>query len=241
MSTGRTTDDRDRDARRHKEIMDALRGTPAQTQAKMFAGMLAYLADTTRTQSDAAQRMLAGLPPEADMAAGPDHDPIHDSRPDASSLFSPAFVNIPFDVRTRARAERKERPLSDLITAWEKCGWNKMSFIPLIGEKAWVVREPDFDAALPHLGTALVAYSTAHSFVCRNYSTAFATIVCAELWVNCGMICDEGGHHMYNAVPVVQADDTVAIRVVEPQADQEVPGLDPARHYDGKRGFCLIV
>lgn len=172
---------------------------------------------------------------------GPDHDPARDSRADAATLFNPSVVDISPQLRAAIRSRVQKRSTGDVWEAWAKCPWSHIQLIPTIGAHAQIIRDHDLAAALPHLGTAMVAYSAAREFVCRSYSAAFATVVTAELSANCGMIFDEGGHHAYSAVPTVLDDGSIGIRVVEPQADQIVTALDPARHYDGMRGFCILI
>ena len=117
--------------------------------------------------------------------------------------------------------------------------------MPLNGGTTIVCREQDFLDALPHLGTAKVAYHMEENFVCRNYSTAFATIVAAELECNVMMVCDDEGHHMYSAVPVLAQPDApgqhVKILIIEPQGDSVVPHTNPGEHYVGRTGFALVV
>ena len=168
-------------------------------------------------------------------------DPRRDDRPDADRLFSRAFVDVPDPIKQAARKHRRVVGTEDVKEAWREGGWGHMPIVPLNGASTIVCREADFMAALPHLGTRKVAYHMQENFVCRNYSTAFATIVAAELWCNVMMVCDDLGHHMYSAVPVLADDESVKVLIIEPQGDSVVPHTDPGRHYVGQAGFALVV
>ena len=169
-------------------------------------------------------------------------DPHQDSRPDADSLFNPAFVDVPPALKQRCRANRKAVSTGRVEEAWRAGEWRHMPIMPLNGATTIIPAEADFMEALPHLGTARVAYHASENFVCRNYSTMFASIVAAELWVNVMMVCDDEGHHMYSAVPVAAPDgQAVKILIIEPQGDSVVPHTDPGRHYVGAKGLAIVV
>ena len=168
-------------------------------------------------------------------------DPRRDSRPDADSIFNPAFVDIPAELKDKIRAGRKVVSTADVQDAWRESDWRRMLLMALNGGTVIVPDEDVFMEVLPHLGTKRIAYHAEENFVCRNYSTLFASVVAAELWVNVIMVCDEAGHHMYSAVPVLGSHDEVRILVIEPQGDSVVPHTDAARHYTGLTGFALMV
>ena len=108
---------------------------------------------------------LAGFGPTFDAAV----DPRRDTRPDAGGIFNPAFVDVPEALKQSARDHRRTLPVQDVCAAWARCEWGHMAYLPLIGETAMLARKADFTAALPHLGTKLVAYHAAENFVCREY------------------------------------------------------------------------
>ena len=243
-------------------------GTPAQ--ARLFAGLLAGVAAEASRASNAAARALAGLPPEPvpkpdveaglpplpfirPPAMGPDHDPAKDSRPEARSIFNPAFVDVPEATRKAAVASRRKLSLGYVKDAWWRGGWGKMPYMPLTGPQAWIVERQAFLDALPHLGTNRIAYHAAENWVCREYGFLGAAVVAAELQCASGIVCDDTGHHLYCQTPVYTETlpDTgkghdapviaVEVLVWEPQADQVVWHTDPARHYTGEQGFAILV
>ena len=172
-------------------------------------------------------------------------DPRRDTRPTADGIFNPAFVDVPEALKQSARDHRRIVPVNDVCEAWTRCEWGHMAFLPLIGETATLARKADFVAALPHLGTKLVAYHASENFVCREYGFLGAVVVAAELWANTGIVCDDTGHHLYCQTPVWSPDDDgtplVEILVWEPQADEVVPHVDVARHYTGRQGFAILI
>ena len=172
-------------------------------------------------------------------------DPRSDSRPEARSIFNPAFVDVPEAVRKACVGNRRAVSTGDVKEAWRHTDWFEMPIVPLNGATTIVCREEDFMGALPHLGTAKLAYHAEENFVCRNYSTLFASVVAAELECNVALVCDDLGHHMYSAVPVLanagQPGQHVGFLIIEPQGDCVVPHTDPGRHYVGKAGFALLV
>lgn len=180
-------------------------------------------------------------------AAGPPRpvptDPRQDSRPEADSLFNPAFVDVPPDVKRRARDNRLEVSTGDVKSAWRQIDWRQMPIFPLNGGTAILCQEMDFMQALPHLGTARVAYHAKENWVCREYGFVFAAIVAAELQCNAGIVCDDEGHHLYSFVPVIAHRNDVAVKIliVEPQGDTVVEHTDPDAHYVGRAGFALLI
>ena len=172
-------------------------------------------------------------------------DPRRDPRPGADSLFNPAFVDVPAPLKQRARDGREAFPTSDVLAAWRETDWREMPMMPLVGGVAYLARKEDFLEALPHLGTAKVAYHAGQNWVCREYGFVFATIVAAELECNAGIVCDSEGHHLYSFVPVYtkDADGGVSVEclIVEPQADAVVAHTDPRAHYVGRKGFALLI
>ena len=194
-------------------------------------------------------RPLAELAPEPEREGETAQDPPHDPRPEAEGIFTPAFVDVPAEVKARARSERRVLPISDVRAAWHRCDWGHMAYLPLVGGEATLARKGDFLAALPHLGTDRVAYHAGENFVCREYGFLGAVVVAAELWVNSGIVCDSAGHHLYCQTPVWSPanpyyDGTphvVEVVVWEPQACAVVEHVDVARHYTGKTGFALLI
>ena len=172
-------------------------------------------------------------------------DPRRDTRPDADGIFNPTFVDVPEALKQAARGHRRTLPVQNVITTWTRCEWGHMAYVPLIGETAMLARKADFTAALPHLGTKLVAYHANENFVCREYGFLGAMVVAAELWANTGIVCDDTGHHLYCQTPVWSPDDDgtpfVEVLVREPQADEVVPHVDVARHYTGRQGFAILI
>ena len=230
-------------------------GTPAQ--ARLFAGLLAGVAAEANRANDAAWRALAGLPPEHEPkpdveaglpplpfirppAMGPDHDPRTDSRPEARSIFNPAFVDVREDVRKAAVDSRKPISINEIKSAWQKTDWGHMPYESMTGETALVVSEKEFLDALPHLGTDKIAYHAAENFVCREYGFLGSVVVAAELECASGIVCDFSGQHLYCQTPV-HYEGQVKVLVWEPQADQVVWHTDPERHYVGKRGYAILI
>ena len=119
---------------------------------------------------------LASLGPAFEEAV----DPRRDTRPDADGIFNPAFVDVPESLKQSARDHRRTLPISDVYEAWARCEWGHMAYVPLVGETATLARKADFTAALPHLGTKLVAYHVSENFVCREYGFLGAVVVEAE-------------------------------------------------------------
>ena len=189
--------------------------------------------------------LLSPAPACETSSAAPAQDPPHDPRPEAEGIFTPAFVDVPAEVKARARSERRVLPISDVRAAWHRCEWGHMAYLPLVGGEATLARKGDFLAALPHLGTDRVAYHAGENFVCREYGFLGAVVVAAELWVNSGIVCDSAGHHLYCQTPVWSPDDDgsprVEVVVWEPQACAVVEHVDVARHYTGKTGFALLI
>ena len=95
--------------------------------------------------------------------------PRRDTRSDADSIFNPAFVDVPDDLKRSARCHRRTLPVMDVIAVWSRCEWGRMAYLPPVGEEAMLASKADFTAALPHLGTGRVAYHAAENFVCREY------------------------------------------------------------------------
>ena len=126
---------------------------------------VAEAAGTFDTLADRAEAIAGAVGPTFDEAV----DPRRDTRPDADSIFNPAFVDVPEALKQSARDHRRTLPVQDVCAAWARCEWGHMAFLPLIGETAMLARKADFTAALPHLGTKLVAYHAAENFVCREY------------------------------------------------------------------------
>ena len=179
----------------------------------------------------------------ADAAAAPHPvptDPRHDSRPDPSRLFSRDFVDVPDEVRARCIRNRAVVSTGVVYEAWAATDWHAMRLLPLVGASCILAQRKDFLEALPHLGTARVAYHAERNWVCREYGFVFAAIVAAELECNAGIVCDDEGHHLYSFVPVL-SDGQVECLIVEPQADRVVPHTDPSAHYVGKTGFALLI
>ena len=168
-------------------------------------------------------------------------DPRQDSRPEAESIFSKAFVDVPRHLKDHLRKNRRIVSTGDVKEAWRESEWGHFPIIPLNGGSTIVPAKDDFLQALPHLGTSRIAYHAQENFVCRNYSTLFASVVAAELWCNVAMVCDDSGHHMYSAVPVLASTGRVEILVIEPQGDTVVPHTDPTLHYTGQQGFAIVV
>ena len=50
-------------------------------------------------------------------------DPRRDTRPEADSIFNPAFVDVPDDLKRNARCHRRTLPVMDVIAAWSRCEW----------------------------------------------------------------------------------------------------------------------
>ena len=179
---------------------------------------VADAAGTFDTLADRAEAIAGAVGPMFDEAV----DPRRDIRPDADGIFNPAFVDVPESLKQSARDHRRAVSISDVYEAWARCEWGHMAYVPLIGEKTMLARKADFTAALPHLGTKLVAYHASENFVCREYGFLSA-VVTAELWANTGIVCDDTGHHLYCQPPVWSPDDDgtpfVEILVWEPQAD----------------------
>ena len=96
-------------------------------------------------------------------------DPRRDSRPEADGIFSPAFVDVPDDLKRSARSHRRTLPVMDVIAAWSRSEWGHMAYLSPVGEEAMLASKADFTAALPHLGTGRVAHYAAENFVCREY------------------------------------------------------------------------
>ena len=184
---------------------------------------------------------LASLGPMFDEAV----DPRRDTRPDADSIFNAALVDVPEALKQSARDHRRTVHVNDVRAAWTRCEWEHMAYVPLIGETATLARKADFTAALPHLGTKLVAYHANENFVCREYGFLGAVVVAAELWANTGIVCDDTGRHLYCQTPVWSPNDDgtpfVETLVWEPQADEVVPHVDVARHYTGRQGFAILI
>ena len=176
-------------------------------------------------------------------------DPRQDPRPEAMRLFNPAFVDVPEDVRQRCIRQRQSVATALVRAAWGKTDWRHMAMMPLIGSTAMLPFKSHFMDALPHLGTAKVAYHARENWVCREYGFAFAVIVAAELQCNAGIVCDTDGHHLYSFVPVLRGgaysgavgEEDVECLIIEPQGDVVVPHTDPDRHYVGKAGFALLI
>lgn len=182
--------------------------------------------------------------PDYESAGPPAQDPPHDTRPEAEGIFNPAFVDVPADVKERARESRRVVPIEDMRSAWFGCDWGHIAYVPLVGGEATLMRKGDFLMALPHLGTDRVAYHASENFVCREYGFLGAVVVAAELWASSGIVCDSAGHHLYCQTPVWSPDDDGSPRVEvvwEPQACVEVEHVDVARHYTGKTGFALLI
>ena len=184
---------------------------------------------------------LASLGPTFDEAV----DPRRDTRPDADSIFNAAFVDVPESLKQSARDHRRTVHVNDVRAAGTRYEWGHMAYVPLVGETAMLARKADFTAALPHLGTKLVAYHANENFVCREYGFLGAVVVAAELWANTGIVCDDTGRHLYCQTPVWSPDDDgspfVEVLVWEPQADEVVPHVDMARHYTGRQGFAILI
>ena len=217
---------------------------PVAEHRRLLANALFQLAhgfgQVMRGVADAAGP-LASLGPMLDAAV----DPRRDTRPDADGIFNPAFVDVPESLKQAARDHRRTLSVNDVYDAWRRCEWRHLFLLPLVGETATLARKADFTAALPHLGTKLVAYHANENFVCREYGFLGAVVVAAELWANTGIVCDLGGHHLYCQTPVWSPDDDgspfVEVLVWEPQADEVVPHVDVARHYTGRQGFALLI
>ena len=172
-------------------------------------------------------------------------DPRRDPRPTADGIFNPALVDVPEALKQSAREHRRTVHITSVHAAWTRCEWGHMAYVPLIGLEATLARKADFTAALPHLGTKLVAYHANENFVCREYGFLGAVVVAAELWANTGIVCDDTGRHLYCQTPVWSPDDDgtpfVETLVREPQADEVVPHVDVARHYTGRQGFAILI
>lgn len=175
------------------------------------------------------------------MNDSPRHDPIRDNRPPARKLFNPEFVTIAGSEADIVFDNSIIKPASEVQSAWRACQWHSIPMLNMVGEKIRVADAEDFDMVLPDLGTNRVRYSTEGNWVCREFALAFAAIVAAELAVNVGVVCDFGGEHMYNFVPLTYERNTVRIAIVEPQADRFVLNLDPVHHYDGEKGLAFLV
>ena len=169
-------------------------------------------------------------------------DPRHDPRPEAASLFNPAFVSVPSTLRSMLVATRKIVKTEFVVDAWAEADWGAMQMTPLVGKMSILARKEHFLKALPHLGTSKVAYHARQNWVCREYGFVAAAIVAAELEVNAGIVCDFDGHHLYSFVPVViEAKLKPEILIIEPQTDRVVKHTDPSAHYVGKAGFALLI
>ena len=70
---------------------------------------------------------LASLGPTFDEAV----DPRRDTRPDADSIFNPAFVDVPESLKQSAREHRRTLPISEVCEAWARCEWGHMAYVPL--------------------------------------------------------------------------------------------------------------
>ena len=152
---------------------------PVAEHRRVLANALFQLANgfcqVMRGVADAAGP-LASLGPAFDEAV----DPRRDTRPDADGIFNPAFVDLPEALKQSARDHRRTVPVNDVRAAWTRCEWGHMAYVPLIGETTTLARKADFTAALPHLGTKLVAYHAEENFVCREYGFLGAVVVAAE-------------------------------------------------------------
>ena len=168
-------------------------------------------------------------------------DPRKDARPLALRVFNTDFVNPPKD---KVDAIKPLAVYASVVEdAWKATDWGHLKYVGATGSHVVCAEKSAFVACLVYLGTNRLRYVDP-TFVCRNYSTLFSSIVNAELHVNSGIVTDWTGEHMYNAVPVWsgdRAEPTVEWVICEPQLDKVVLHTDPARHYTGKEGFVFVV
>ena len=178
-------------------------------------------------------------------AAGPEHDPPHDTRPEAWRLFDPRYFPVPDELRERIRRERVSAPAEAVAEAWRKCEWHRLQEINTVGSMISVARQEDMEELIGYLGTDRVRYSMRENFVCRDYADVWAGAYVAFATCPAAVVMDFSGRHSYNAVPVMVPTEggsrEVRWVVVEPQADQVVAHLDPPHHYTGATGLIMLL
>ena len=195
-----------------------------------------------------ASRVAAEYPLRMRGTVGPEHDPVGDTRPEAFHLFNETFFPISAEERAEVRAGVMDVDAETVARAWRECPWHALTEINTTGPTVRVPFLEDVERILRKFGTNRVRYSMKEGWVCRDYAAAFAAAYVALTSAAAGIVMDFSGEHSYNAVPVrvkmeTDAGGYRAVRwaIIEPQADEVVPNLDPERHYAGTRGFAVLI
>ncbi len=137
-------------------MMETNAQMPVVKHRRQLDGALFQLTHGFALAMQGVANLLAPAPDYETPSAAPAQDPPHDTRPEAEGIFNPAFVDVPADVKERARESRRVVPIEDVRGAWFGCDWGHMAYVPLVGGEATLVRKGDFlpgGAAAPGHGS----------------------------------------------------------------------------------------